>query len=57
MNALPNGDAIGRGMKVNKEEMVGMLAAVELFVGQGPRARRAEFERRAEKDLERTRQR
>ena len=31
-NGSPNGNAIGRGMKVNKEEMVGMLAALELFV-------------------------
>jgi len=28
MNASPNSDAIGRGMKVNKEELVGMMAAV-----------------------------
>lgn len=32
MNASPNGDAIGRGMKVNKEELLGMLAAVEVFM-------------------------
>ena len=40
-NGSPNGNAIGRGMKVNKEEMVGMLAALELFVEQGSRARGA----------------
>ena len=40
LNSSPNGNAIGRGMKVNKEEMVGMLAALELFVREGSRARR-----------------
>jgi L-seryl-tRNA(Ser) seleniumtransferase len=29
LNASPNSDSIGRGMKVNKEEMLGMLVAVE----------------------------
>src|SRR5579859_3768640 len=32
MNASPNSDAIGRGMKVNKEELVGMMAAVEAYL-------------------------
>ena len=27
LNAPPNGNTVGRGMKVNKEEIVGMLAA------------------------------
>ena len=31
-NAPPNGNTVGRGMKVNKEEMLGMLAALELYV-------------------------
>jgi uncharacterized pyridoxal phosphate-dependent enzyme len=48
MNGSPNGNAIGRGMKVNKEEMVGMLAALELFVGKDHAAESREFERRAE---------
>jgi L-seryl-tRNA(Ser) seleniumtransferase len=47
-NASPNGNAIGRGMKVNKEEMVGMLAALELFVGKDHAREGAEFQRRAE---------
>ena len=29
LNATPNADTIGRGMKVSKEEVLGMLAAVE----------------------------
>ena len=48
MNASPNGNAIGRGMKVNKEEMVGMLAALELFVAKDHDKEGREFERRAD---------
>ncbi|MEX2232969.1 MAG: aminotransferase class V-fold PLP-dependent enzyme [Cyclobacteriaceae bacterium] len=33
-NAPPNGDTVGRGMKVNKEEILGMLVAVELFLAK-----------------------
>ena len=47
-NGSPNGNAIGRGMKVNKEEMVGMLAALELFVGKDHVREGREFDRRAE---------
>jgi D-glucosaminate-6-phosphate ammonia-lyase len=32
LNASPNSDAIGRGMKVNKEEILGMMAAVEAYL-------------------------
>ncbi len=48
MNGSPNGNAIGRGMKVNKEEMVGMLVALELFVAKDHEKERREFDRRAE---------
>jgi uncharacterized pyridoxal phosphate-dependent enzyme len=37
-NAPPNGDAVGRGMKVNKEEILGMLVAVELFLARDHQA-------------------
>jgi L-seryl-tRNA(Ser) seleniumtransferase len=47
-NASPNGNAIGRGMKVNKEEIVGMLAALELFVAKDHAREGREFDRRAE---------
>jgi D-glucosaminate-6-phosphate ammonia-lyase len=47
-NGSPNGGAIGRGMKVNKEEMVGMLAALELFIAKDHAREGREFERRAE---------
>jgi len=44
MNASPNSDSIGRGMKVNKEEMVGMLAAVEAYVKKDRAAEWREWE-------------
>ena len=47
-NAAPNGNAIGRGMKVNKEEMVGMLAAIERFVTLDHAALDREYQRRAD---------
>jgi L-seryl-tRNA(Ser) seleniumtransferase len=46
-NAAPNGNSIGRGMKVNKEEMLGMLVAVERFVKLDHAALDKEYNRRA----------
>jgi L-seryl-tRNA(Ser) seleniumtransferase len=48
LNAPPNGNTIGRGMKVNKEEIVGMLAALELYLKKDHAREQQEFERRAE---------
>jgi uncharacterized pyridoxal phosphate-dependent enzyme len=48
LNASPNGNALGRGMKVNKEEMVGMLAAIERYVALDHVHEQREFEKRAE---------
>jgi L-seryl-tRNA(Ser) seleniumtransferase len=48
LNASPNGNALGRGMKVNKEEMVGMLAAIERYVALDHAHEQREFEKRAE---------
>ena len=47
-NAPPNGNTVGRGMKVNKEEMLGMLAALELYVEKDHAKEQREFEKRAE---------
>lgn len=47
MNASPNGDTIGRGMKVNKEEMLGMMVAVEVYLKRDADAEWKEWERRA----------
>ena len=48
LNAPPNGNTIGRGMKVNKEEIVGMLAALELYLKKDHAREQQDFERRAE---------
>jgi L-seryl-tRNA(Ser) seleniumtransferase len=48
LNAPPNGNTIGRGMKVNKEEMVGMLAAVESYLAKNHAQEQREFQQRAE---------
>ncbi len=48
LNAPPNGNTVGRGMKVNKEEIVGMLAALELYLKKDFAKEQADFEKRAE---------
>ncbi|OLD19184.1 MAG: selenocysteine synthase, partial [Acidobacteria bacterium 13_1_40CM_3_65_5] len=48
LNAPPNGNTVGRGLKVNKEEMLGMLAAIELYLETDHEAENREFEKRAE---------
>ena len=48
LNASPNGNTIGRGLKVNKEEMVGMLAALERYLALDHAAEQREFDKRAE---------
>src|SRR3989454_2559763 len=48
LNAPPNGNTVGRGLKVNKEEMLGMLAALELYLETDHEAENREFEKRAE---------
>jgi L-seryl-tRNA(Ser) seleniumtransferase len=48
LNAPPNGNTIGRGLKVNKEEMLGMLAALELYLEKDHEKERREFDKRAE---------
>jgi uncharacterized pyridoxal phosphate-dependent enzyme len=47
-NAAPNGNTVGRGMKVNKEEMLGMLVALERFIKIDHAAQHQEYQRRAE---------
>ena len=48
LNAPPNGNTVGRGMKVNKEEMLAMLVALELFLEKDHAREAGEFQRRAE---------
>jgi L-seryl-tRNA(Ser) seleniumtransferase len=46
-NNSPNDDCVGRGMKVAKEQIVGMVAAVDWFLSQSDEAMQAEYQRRA----------
>jgi len=48
-NNSPYGNTVGRGMKVGKEEIVGMVAAVDWFLSQDEAAMISEFQKRAEK--------
>jgi uncharacterized pyridoxal phosphate-dependent enzyme len=48
-NNSPNSDTIGRGMKVSKEQIVGMVAAVDWFLSQTDAGMELEFRKRAEK--------
>jgi L-seryl-tRNA(Ser) seleniumtransferase len=48
LNTSPYSDTISRGMKVNKEEMVGMLVALEMFVKRDHAAEAREWDRRVE---------
>jgi L-seryl-tRNA(Ser) seleniumtransferase len=46
-NDSPNSDAVGRGMKVAKEQIVGMVAAVDWLLAQSDEANEADYMRRA----------
>jgi len=48
LNGPPNSNSIGRGLKVNKEEMLGMLVAVEQYLARDHARDRREFDARAE---------
>jgi uncharacterized pyridoxal phosphate-dependent enzyme len=48
LNGPPNSDTIGRGMKVNKEEMLGMLIALDLYLKKDHAQERREFDKRAD---------
>src|SRR5258706_4117449 len=46
LNSAPNGDAIGRGHKVTKESILGMVVAVEMYLKRDSEAEAREWERR-----------
>ncbi len=48
-NNSPNSNTIGRGMKVAKEEIIGLVAAVDWFLSQDDAAMEAEYRKRAER--------
>jgi L-seryl-tRNA(Ser) seleniumtransferase len=47
-NNSPHSNTVGRGLKVAKEEIVGLVAAVDWFLGQEDAALEAEFQKRAD---------
>src|SRR5207248_9370171 len=47
-NNSPNSNTVGRGMKVAKEEIVGLVAAVDWFLKQDDVAMETEYQRRAD---------
>lgn len=46
LNSSPNSDTVGRGLKVNKEEMLGMMVALEVFMKRDHAADWREYEKR-----------
>jgi uncharacterized pyridoxal phosphate-dependent enzyme len=52
LNNSPNSNAIGRGLKVAKEEIVGMVAAVDWFLTQDDATMEIEFRKRADRIVE-----
>lgn len=46
LNASPYSDSIGRGMKVNKEELLAMMVAVEIYLKKDHAAEWKEWEKR-----------
>jgi len=46
MNTSPNSDSVGRGLKVNKEELLGMMAAIESYTKRDHAAEWREWEKR-----------
>ncbi len=47
LNNSPNSNTVGRGMKVGKEEIIGLVAAVDWFLEQDDAAMEAEYRKRA----------
>jgi L-seryl-tRNA(Ser) seleniumtransferase len=45
----PHDETVGRGMKVAKEQIVGMVAAIDWFLAQSDESFQAEYRRRAER--------
>jgi len=46
LNSAPNGDSIGRGHKVSKESILGMVVALETYLKRNSEAEASEWERR-----------
>ncbi len=52
-NNSPNSNTIGRGLKVAKEEIVGLVAAIDWFLNQDDGVMETEFRKRAERIISR----
>lgn len=52
MNTSPYSDSIGRGLKVNKEELLGMMVAVEVQFKKDHKAEWADWEKRAKQVMD-----
>ena len=52
LNNSPNSNSVGRGLKVSKEDIVGMVAAVDWFLSQDDATMEAESRKRAERIAE-----
>src|SRR6266478_4648747 len=52
LNNSPNSNAVGRGLKVSKEDIIGMVAAVDWFLSQDDATMEAEFRKRADRIAE-----
>jgi L-seryl-tRNA(Ser) seleniumtransferase len=48
-NNSPNSNTVGRGMKVGKEEIVGLVAAVDWFLNHTDEGLEQEFQKRADR--------
>lgn len=55
-NNSPYANSVGRGMKVAKEEIVGLVAAIDWFLAQDDAAMEAEYQRRAKLIADRVKQ-
>ncbi len=51
-NTSPNSDSVGRGLKVNKEELLGMMVAIEQYYKKNHGAEWKEWERRAKQVMD-----
>lgn len=52
LNTSPYSDSVGRGLKVNKEEILGMMVAVETFVKRDADAEAREWDRRCKQIID-----
>jgi D-glucosaminate-6-phosphate ammonia-lyase len=48
LNSSPNSDSIGRGFKINKEEIIGMLVAIESYLNRDAEAEWRDWEQRVQ---------